>query len=90
MDDKTPKKGSFSSGLFDFFLGVFKTGFLSYAQLIAPVSRTNPSRLGNVLDLTKDDHAQTPAAMIVCPRCGQRVNASEENCPNCLKMLRAA
>lgn len=90
MDDKTPKTGSFSSGLLEFLLGVFKTGFLSFAQLISPICQTNPSRLGNVLDLTKDDRARTPAAMIVCPRCGQRINASEENCPNCLKMPRAA
>jgi hypothetical protein len=30
------------------------------------------------------------AAAVICPSCGRRVMANEDNCPNCLKALRAA
>ncbi len=34
--------------------------------------------------------SEPAAATMVCPGCGRRVLASEDNCPNCLKFLHAA
>ncbi len=34
--------------------------------------------------------AEPSAATMICPGCGRRVLASEDNCPNCLKFLHAA
>ena len=43
-----------------------------------------------VLSFADRSRPEPSAATIICPSCGRRVMANEDNCPNCLKALRAA
>jgi len=58
-------------------------------QAVAPAEVAGPSR-AKVLPFAEPPRAQPAEGTVVCPGCGRRVKASEDNCPNCLKSLRAA
>jgi hypothetical protein len=67
-----------------------KALLMGYAQGVeqAPVLDQRPS--ATVRTFADRSRPQPSAATTICPGCGRRVMANEDNCPNCLKALRAA
>lgn len=52
-----------------------------------PTAEKIPAKVLPFAEQAGEEHS---AATLVCPSCGRRVEAIEENCPNCLAPLRAA
>ena len=63
-----------------------KSLLMSYAQ--APTLQQGIP--ATVLPFADRSRPEPSAAAVICPSCGRRVMANEDNCPNCLKALRAA
>ena len=67
-----------------------KSLLMGYAQGIARAPATAQEIPATVLPFADRSRPEPSAATLICPSCGRRVMANEDNCPNCLKALRAA
>lgn len=63
---------------------------MGYARPIELAPKKVQRTSATVLPFADRARPEPSGAMLVCPNCGRRVNATERTCPNCLKALRAA
>lgn len=61
-----------------------------YAQGIEAAPAKGQRAPATVLTFAGKTQPEPAAATMICPGCGRPVPATENNCPNCLKALRAA
>jgi hypothetical protein len=61
--------------------------YLQHGKLPPMTARQIPA---TVMPFPSRAPSEPSAATVICPGCGRRVVASEDNCPNCLKFLHAA
>lgn len=62
----------------------------SFASEVWPIPAGVQASPANVLDFARRSSPEPAGKMVICPSCGRAVKASEDNCPNCLRGLRAA
>jgi hypothetical protein len=67
-----------------------KSLLMGYAQGIEQAPAKEQGIPATVLPFAERSRPEPSAATVICPSCGRPVKAIEDNCPNCLKALRAA
>jgi hypothetical protein len=63
---------------------------MGYTGVVAPAPVKAPRIPATVLPFADRAAQEARAEALRCPSCGRPVLATEDNCPNCLKFLRAA
>ncbi len=61
-----------------------------YAQGVEQAPAKEQRAPAAILPFTGSARPEVSATMLICPGCGRPVKAIEDNCPNCLRALRAA